>query len=120
MTPEFHAYWVKLTTHAAKVQLGANQAELKASNANWHERSMANFRAQMDAKSAATHDFCNVAANQQDYQLGNAIVTLPLDYKGWWDPHAGVLMIDDDPQFVPSGAGTQNYQELHRATGVHN
>lgn len=119
MTPEFQAYWVKLTTHAGKVVLGENRAELEASNSNWHERSMANFRKQMDAKSATTHDFCNMAANQQDYKMGDAIVTLPNDYKGWWDPHAGVLMIGADPKFVPSGAGTQNFQELHPATHGH-
>ena len=120
MTPAFQTFWVNMTTHAAKVTIGANQADLKASNSNWHERSMANFRKQMDAKSATTHDFCNMAANQQDYKLGKAIVTLPNDYKGWWDPHANVLMIDDDPQFVPSGPGTKDFRELQPATAGHN
>ena len=119
MTREFQAYWVKLTTHAAKVQMGANRADMEANNANWHERSMANFRKQMDAKSAATHGFCNMAANQQDYHLGNAIVTLPNDYKGWYDPNAKVLMIDDDPQFVPTGPGTRDFRALQPATGGH-
>jgi len=112
MTPEFHTYWVKMVTHAAQVQLGVNAAEQRASDLNWHENAMANFRKQMQSKSDTTHDFCNMVANQQDYRLGNGIVTLPNDYKGWWDPTSSVLMISDNPQFVPSGAGTQNYKAL--------
>ena len=112
MTPEFHNYWVQMTTHAAKVTIGVNSAQQRASDLNWHERSMANFRQQMNSKSSITHDFCNMAANQQDYKLGKGFVTLPNDCKGWYDAQGGVLMIGDDPQFVPSGAGTKNFREL--------
>jgi hypothetical protein len=112
MTGEFHEYWVKMTTHAAQVQLGANAATLKAENANWHEHAMASFRNQMDAKSGVSHDFCNMVANQQDYKLGDGIVTLPNDFKGWWDANSSTLVIADNPQYVPTGAGTNNFKAL--------
>ena len=112
MTPEFHSYWVLMTAHAAKVKIGINRAEQRASDLNWHERSMAAFRQQMNNKSSISHDFCNMAANQQDYKLGKGFVTLPNDCKGWYDAQGGILMVDDDPQFVPSGAGTKNFRAL--------
>ncbi len=116
MTPQFLDYWRKMTTAMAEAYLRGTAAALKENNDTWHGRAMASFRDQMAAKDANTHDFCNYLLDQQDYRApGGGTVTLPTYIKAYTNSN-GEYLISDNPQFVPSGAGSQVWEQLVKKT----
>jgi hypothetical protein len=114
-TAEFVDYRQKLTASLAQAQLNANEAELNAKNSDWHERSMAEFRGQMAAKDANTHQFCNYILDQQDYQSkGGPTVTLPSGYKHAWTDGNGKYLLSDDSSSDSQGG---NWEPLEKKAG---
>jgi len=114
-TPQFLAYHRKLTTALAKAQLQANAAELEANNADWHERSMANFKGQMAAKDSNTHEFCNYILDQQDYKTKSGpTVTLPTAFDHAWSNANGEYLLSDNPAFDPRGYGSGGWERLEK------
>ncbi|MHB8638114.1 MAG: hypothetical protein ACYC96_16780 [Fimbriimonadaceae bacterium] len=116
-TPKFAAFCRKLTASLAKAQLNINKAAFKASNTNWHERSMAAFRGQMAGKDANTHQFCNYILDQQDYRAqGGKTVTLPTAYNHSWSDGKGGYVLSGDPTLDPRGYGGGNWKQMFKAT----
>jgi hypothetical protein len=117
MGDAFCLYCAKLALAMAVGSREATERELKEFTENMREEGVKRqeqFREQMAAKDATTHDFCNYLLDQQDYHLQGGIVTLPTSYNGWYDPVSSTLLVSADPHYVPSGAGMQTYEQLQK------
>ncbi|HWD38571.1 MAG TPA: hypothetical protein VG944_06960 [Fimbriimonas sp.] len=118
ITPDFRSYTIALALKISEANLEANRERIQQENRMMEERrekSMAEFRHQMEVKDDNSRQFCNYIRDQQDYvQPDGARVTLPMQYDHSWVNSAGEYILNSDPTFDPKGYGSGGWVQLQK------